>query len=278
MNLEQAKRLPSPLHGRGGLWLPNGRILPPGWRRARWAPPPDVRLPLVAVVVRTAISAQAGLSGTTFTTSAGTHTAFSAQQCDVLNFRTDAAGNVNTPTLAGANRTWVQEATVVITALHTNDFRVTRFRSMAATTDTSQQLTVSFGGQAQDNGAVYLDEFSGVDISGTNGSGAFVQTKPGSGTGTSLTITYDAVPKAGNGLTSIFGNVGGAAVTPRSGWTEGTEVAAGLDSQTRLGSTDTAASASWTGSFACLGIASELKAAVSLVSHPYRIPIAILAM
>lgn len=66
--------------------------------------------------------------------------------------------------------------------------------------------------------------WTGVDTSGTNGSGAIVQSKfvQGSGVGTS-TLTFDAQPTAGNGILAMCGHVATSSVV--TGFTNSLNIA-----------------------------------------------------
>jgi len=64
------------------------------------------------------------------------------------------------------------------------------YRAMGAS-PSSGAVTITWGG-TQTAKAWVIDEISGVDTSGTNGSGAIVQFKASNATGTSLTITLDS--------------------------------------------------------------------------------------
>ena len=134
-------------------------------------------------------------------------------------------GNPNVPTLSGAGMTWVEIANVNYDPSGTQR-TLTLFRSLNASPG-SGALTIDFGGQTQARANWIVDEVSGVDTSGTNGSGAVVQSATSSATGspTNLTVTLGAFSDAGNGTYGTFGwNNNTSTATPGTGFTELVEV------------------------------------------------------
>lgn len=116
-----------------------------------------------------------------------------------------------------------------------------------------------------------VSEFGGVNISGTDGSGAIRQSVTGTATATSLTVTLAAFAAATNGAFGAFASDIATAVTPGAGLTEIYDVAAYVgDLQTEWKATsDTTVDASGT-SRLWLGIAVELQAAYSVAAAaPY---------
>lgn len=119
-------------------------------------------------------------------------------------------------------------------------------------------------------------ELAGIDTSGTNGSGAIVQSasnKDVTGSGTAAAVTLSAFGNAANG--AVFGsgwtNTGATirTCTPDTGWTEvhdtgstyaGGAAAAAIESQWRA-SNDTSATGTWSAAGFILSIAAEIKAA-----------------
>lgn len=99
--------------------------------------------------------------------------------------------------------------------------------SRVVTTDTTGTLSIAFGGQNQTDIAWTAIAFPGIDISGTNGSGALAQTPvtatDTSGAGTSLSATLSAFSNTANATFAAIavGNVG-VTVTPGSGFTKTT--------------------------------------------------------
>ncbi len=104
-----------------------------------------------------------------------------------------AGGGNNAPTVSGDNLTWVQHDTQLL-----GNYRATLFRAMGS--PTTGGVTISFGGQTQDNITYEICQFTGVDTTGTNGSGAIVQENKNSQntTATSLTVTNAAFASPNN--------------------------------------------------------------------------------
>lgn len=144
------------------------------------------------------------------------------------------------------------------------------WRAMGAS-PSSGALTIATGAASQVNMAWAVIECTGVDTSGTNGSGAIVQsvinlTEPG----TSLTVTLGAFGDAGNATLGAFGLADNLAVTPGTGFTEiaeqlvsdgGGTFDSGLQVQWR-NDNDTSVDASWS-SIDAGGVAVEIKAAAT---------------
>lgn len=80
-----------------------------------------------------------------------------------------AASTPNEPTLTGNSLTWVKVVTTI-----SSENRTTIFRALGAS-PTTGAITIDFGGQVQAQAGWQVQEFSGIDTSGSNGSGAIVQ-------------------------------------------------------------------------------------------------------
>lgn len=99
------------------------------------------------------------------------------------------------PTVTGCNLTWVEVETQIFT---TTTRRLTLLRAMGDA-PTTGQLTISFGADTQTAFVWSWLEFRDVDTSGTNGSGAIVQSKKSATTAnTSATNTLDSNPNFEN--------------------------------------------------------------------------------
>ena len=213
---------------------------------------------------------QASLTGaantvdaSSFTTASITPTANRLVIAVIYN-RSGITDPAETPTLSGNGLTWVQITTT--TAGNTRD-RVTMFRAMGAS-PSSGAVTIDFAGNTQNACHHSIFEFAGIDTSGTNGSGAVVQSATNSGTATSLTVTLAAFGSTDNGATSGFEHRANEATTPETNWTEIHDVTeinpnSNLETQWRADN-DTTASASWTTLANCGGIAIEIKAAAAV--------------
>lgn len=146
-----------------------------------------------------------------------------ANKLSLLTVFNTLAGTPNTPTVSASTTglNWVQCATGLKTSA-----RCTVFRAMKPSGLSNGTVTVDFAGQTNAIAYFRVDEFDGVDTSGTDGSGAVRQpTGAGSAsdTSTSMTITLGAFGSANNG--TFFAchwrlGAAGSSATPTSGFTE----------------------------------------------------------
>lgn len=184
--------------------------------------------------------------------------------------RTGITADPNIPTLTGNSLTWVQVATVVYDNTSSSRRRITVFRALGASPSTGT-LAFDFGGQNQTNVVMLVDEFSGIDTSGTNGSGAIVQsaTNFDNATGTpvsTLTVTLGAFGSANNATYGAFGNgVATDTATAGSGFSKISEDNSGgttiRETSEFKNSNDTSVDMSWSNVSELGGIAIEIKAA-----------------
>ncbi|HEX9060863.1 MAG TPA: hypothetical protein VF941_11845 [Clostridia bacterium] len=134
-----------------------------------------------------------------------------------------STGTPNTPTVTGTSMTWVQ----VNTEFDGSHLRVTVFRSLSAAPG-SGALTIDFSAQAQHDVNISIDQFTGVNTTGTNGSGAVVQSVIGTGTSTTPSVTLSAFASVSNYAYGTMGvEAGGVTVTKGASFTELTNLANG---------------------------------------------------
>lgn len=117
-----------------------------------------------------------------------------------VSSRTGITTDPNQPTVTGNSLTWVAINTIVYDTTGSSRRRETLFRALGASPSTGA-ISIDFGGQNQTNVIWNLDEASGMDTSGTNGSGAIVQSatnKDESGAASSLTVTLGAFGSTAN--------------------------------------------------------------------------------
>lgn len=178
---------------------------------------------------------------------------------------TEGVAPSTTPTVSGNGLTWVLVNNRIQGGGH--DFV---FRAMGAS-PSSGQVTVDFGATTKTSCTVIVDQFTGVDTSGTNGSGAVVQSAVNSAaTGTSLTVTLAAFGDSTNNVAyGGHAHAANEAVNVGTGFTElgeatGASPNRGTQTEWKIGE-DTSVDASWTSSAANLGIALEIKAASAAV-------------
>lgn len=188
-------------------------------------------------------------------------------------------GTAGTIAVAGNSLTYVEEKTVTYSG---GASRLSVFRAMGAT-PSAGTLSIT---NLSSNGAHWaVFEFDGVDTSGTNGSGAIVQSVSNTTTGAdpnSLTVTLSALADATNNAVFAAFSVGSDALqTAGSGYTEltdddslGGSESIGLQTQWKLPGTTTP-NASGQPAFADIaGIGIELKAAASSVTGTIAVTLA----
>lgn len=231
---------------------------------------------IVASVVGFPMSASAVVTGTNLTTGVDSDGGSGATTASVsptanrlllltVSSRTGITADPNEPTVTGNGLTWVPVNGVVYDNTSSSRRRITVFRALGASPSTGT-ISIDFGGQAQTHVLWSLDEFSGVDTSGTNGSGAVVQSATNfdpNNTLSTLTVTLGAFSSTNNatfGAFSIFD--GTAAFTVGSGFTSLGDIGTGtsLHILSEYKSTnDTSVDASWAGTSEVGGVAIEIK-------------------
>ena len=179
---------------------------------------------------------------------------------------------LTTPTITGNSLTWVPVTDQRFSQAGTPESRITVVRSMGASPSAGAINTAYDSAVTNVNASWAVVECTGIDTSGTNGSGAVVQSTQGVQlAGTSLTLTLSAFGSAGNATIAAFALDNDLAITNEGGYTEladtGTDDS-GLGGQLEvefLASNDTSPSATYSSADAG-GVALEIKAAVSVVA------------
>lgn len=131
-----------------------------------------------------------------------------------------ASGTPNQPTLTGNSLTWVAVNSVVYDTSGSQR-RITVFRAMGAS-PTTGAITIDLAAQTNTTCMWAVDEATGVDTSGTNGSGAVVQSAVNStASDTSLTATLAAFASTDNATFGAAGEGGGpVTLSVGSGFTQ----------------------------------------------------------
>lgn len=190
--------------------------------------------------------------------------------------KTTTGWNSGNPALTGAGITWVY-ITKVTYAGDSVQSNLVVFRGLVTSGATTGALTFDPAGSDD----IYYPriqvlELDGMDTSGTNGSGAVQQsvTTNGNSTGGSVAITMTT----GTALVSGWHNNGTNPITPRASWTETYDAGSGngITETQYFISTDTAVSATWTGTANYTGIGLEINPASS-GTPPIPAKIAIMA-
>lgn len=188
--------------------------------------------------------------------------------CGVVS-RMGSSTDPNTPTVSGNGLTWVQIATVLYDSDSSSRRRMTLFRAMGSS-PSSGAVTASFGGQTQTDAIIIVDQATGVDTSGTNGSGAIVQSNTGidnSRATDTLVVSLSAFSDASNATYGFFANGGNAygPWTPGSGFTQLTDEYSGYSltgtTEYKLSNDTTVDAVGYVTDMEIGGIALELKIA-----------------
>ena len=205
--------------------------------------------------------------GVAFTTASITPTANNLVLAAVAS-----VGPTNTtpaaPTLAGNTLTWVEVNSIVYQTAGGNRRRITVFRAMGAL-PTTGTVVISFGAVTQRTCAWSIVEFSGTDTSGTNGSGAIVQSalSTADASATTGTATLAAFADAANGTFGAFSHRVAEVTTPGSGFTELAEAIGGtealsIQTEWRVDN-DTVVDATWASNAHYGVVAIEIKVAAA---------------
>lgn len=207
-------------------------------------------------------SVASGTDATSYTTGSISPSANTFVYAFVENSRGSSPALPTLTSNAGLTLTWVQEETVTV-----GSRRLTLFRGRTGAAPGSGTVTADFGASTQTGGSIIIGQLTDLDSSGTNGSGAVLQSTPASGTGTTGSVTLSSFGSASNGVLAGFQHDANEATAPGSGFTEtaGQDVThaapvTGLAVEWRADN-DTSVDASWTTSALWLGIAVELVAA-----------------
>lgn len=131
----------------------------------------------------------------------------------------NAKSTLDAPSVAGCNLTWVAIANVSYNQIVGPSKTITILRAMGAS-PTTGTLTITFGGVLQ-NGCLWsVAEFDGIDTSGTNGSGAIVQSATNrSDAAASLTATLAAFGAPYNVAYGAFGCISAPVLQAGTGYT-----------------------------------------------------------
>lgn len=175
-------------------------------------------------------------------------------------------GISNVPTVSGNSLTWVN---VISSTGGATSFNV--FRAMGAS-PSAGAATIDFAGQTQKGCGWSVIQFDNIDTSGTNGSGAIVQSSktytPDPFHATSIALTLSAFGSSNNIAYGAVYHNAAEATTPGSGFTEVHDVnlSDGADAfglETEYKSNSTAVGASWASDVFAELFGIEIKCATS---------------
>lgn len=206
--------------------------------------------------------AASGTNGTAYSSASITPTANRLVLAAVASSGGSGA-TANPPTVVGNSLTWELVATVASGAGEAATTRVSVFRAMGAS-PTAGAVAFTFG-VSQDRAAWSIVEYPDIDTSGTNGSGAVIQSKTAAATsGTAGTADFDAAfgDATNNATYSAIGvRIVAEAITHEAGFTELHDVVAesqALETMWRLGE-DQNPAPTWTTSGQWAQVIVEIK-------------------
>jgi hypothetical protein len=209
-------------------------------------------------------SVYSGTNLTSYATGSWTPTADTWAICSVQN---ELSGTPTTPTVSGNGVTWSTDPNLTyINDTAGTQSRITIFVAKMGASPSAGAVTADFAAVEQAGCNIIVDEFTGVDVSGTS-LNAVVQSKTGTvnGSGTSESITLDSGITAGNASFGAFHHQAAEGNTAGDSHTElGDGNHAGPSSSFTTvykPAGNQTVSASWTTSIAKGGIALEIKAA-----------------
>lgn len=174
----------------------------------------------------------------------------------------DADADPGTPTVVGNGITY----DLVGSNLYSSRGRIYVFRGLSSS-PSAGTIVATWAGNVR--GLMIVDQFSGVDTGGTNGSAAIVQSaNTGSAGVTSLSVTLSSFADVVNNVAyGAFVHNTAEATAEGSGFVELDDEfsagAMGLQTEYRIGQ-DTSVDASWATSSPAGGVAAELRALVSV--------------
>lgn len=171
-----------------------------------------------------------------------------------------SAGTVNTPTITGHGATWVLVTSTDKAGDTTRKYFL--FRTMLGSDSAAATCSISFGAQTNIRCSWAVMQWANVDTSGTNGSGAIVQSAVNSqAPQAALTVTLSAFANSDNRPYAVFAYLENSnTITPEAGWTELFEQTSATEPITIEGMWKNASDdVTPTGTNAYLGIAVEIK-------------------
>lgn len=186
-----------------------------------------------------------------------------------VGIRNYGAANLGTISLSGNGLTYVEVATITYSSIAAPLSRLSIFRGMGAS-PSAGAITITVSGTGQNSCAWSVDEFAGTDTSGTNGSGAIVQSAncQTDDADPAPSITLAALGDAvNNAVYACFGNANNRALTPTTDYTELTDQAPGnncaVETHYKVPGTTSLSATGYSNFDDAAGIAVEIKAAVA---------------
>jgi PKD repeat protein len=170
--------------------------------------------------------------------------------------------------VSGAGLTFTEIGTAggVLYSGTSGNRRIQAWRALVGSGATTGSIAIALSGASTGMDAVLL-EFDGVDTSGSNGSGAVVQSASnGASSVTSLTVTLGAFAGGGNRPVAFFSHRVSEATTEEAGYTELDDAShgspsAGAECEWNASAAETTPSASWASAAVAGGFAIEVRSA-----------------
>lgn len=181
-----------------------------------------VVLPLKAMAVTSASNLTTGSSNVAGTSWVTASVSPSTNALILVTFvaRNGSSVQPTVSSISGLGLTWEKVTSVGVDTSGASRRTLELWRTMG--TPSAGTITITTG--ESDTGAVWsVDQITGVDTSGSNGSGAIVQSATNSdetGTATSLTVTLGAFSSANNGTWGSFGIASNPTFTVGSGFSQ----------------------------------------------------------
>ncbi|MEQ1877548.1 MAG: hypothetical protein ABL958_12955 [Bdellovibrionia bacterium] len=179
----------------------------------------------------------------------------------------NTTGFPSSPTVTGGGITWVEVTSRTFETVATPDRGIVVFRGLVSSGATTGALTISWAGGNMSSCDWVIDEFSGADQSGTNGSGAVIQSATSAvDSAGSLTVNLSAFGDSRNATYGAFGLSTQNTVSAGSGFTAGGGSAGaseshGIGTETRIPNGGDTSVDAFFGTAAAGAIALEIKAA-----------------
>jgi len=210
-------------------------------------------------------------AATSFTTASITPASNNLILVEVMSRRDDST-EPTAPSLSGCGLTWEKIEEIYFDTTGTSRRKLSSFRGLGAS-PTSGTITINFGSESQTDCGWVVDQASGIDTSGTNGSGAIVQSakaKDESVTNTTITATLAAFSSTDNATYGVYSESDSShRITPGSGFTElaeandGTPFFGGIVQTQWKSTNDTSVDWTSSGTIQAGVIAIEIKAAAT---------------
>jgi hypothetical protein len=224
----------------------------------------DITTPVSGSITQTLLTAGSDITNQKIYTTASIAPAANALVTIAVIGHTSTAASASPTVTGGGMSGWVEVATTTFNSIATPLKRMSIFRAMSAAPG-SGPITISFP-TTESNAAWVVSQWTGVDQSGTNGSGAIVQTVSNSADAvSSIGATLAALGSPNNVAYGVVGTNGSAiGINPGAGFTEISEQKPAEGTATiieaQFATNQTGPSASWSGAFAAAILAVEIKA------------------